>query len=204
MGYGLFCISSEAEAACSDEAPPPFTIAVVRRWAVLGLAVFAACGGVSDGDAIGIGPDTFGGTVVADGRLAAGFEAPLEENAERGEKPHRSLETLCIFRLENHQTYGGGCGGFTHSAYIGDEGCNDTEVFGILPRGGRAVVKFMDGRVQAAQVFASPPQLRLSRSFFYLSRSGVHTVKRVSVYSASGERVWTQAEGPDDVSVECG
>lgn len=156
-----------------------------------------------DGDPIRLGSDIFGGTVVAHTHLAAGFERPLEENAERGEKPHRSLETMCLFLVEGRHAAGGGCGGFSKSAYVGDEGCGNTYVFGTVPAGGRAVVAYMDGRRQVARVYPAPTRVRLTVTFFYASRRGVHTVKRVSAYAKSGTRMWTQPEGPDDVVTVC-
>jgi hypothetical protein len=163
-----------------------------------------ACGAPTDGDAIKLGPGTFAGTVVADGQLGAGFMAPLEEDAQRGIKRHRGSSTLCLFRIEKGRVGGGGCGGYDKQASIEDEGCGDTAVFGIAPPGGRAVVRFADGEAQNARLYRPPSKMPIGRSFFFASRTGVHTVESVTVFSATGERLWSHKEGADDVTVTCG
>jgi hypothetical protein len=172
---------------------------------IAAAALLAGCGAQSDGDAVPLGAGTFGGTVVADGQLAAGFSKPLEENARRGEKPRRSLGTLCMFLLHSGQLGGGGCGGFASGSYIGDRGCGNSYVFGVGPNGGRALVTYLDGRRQSARFYAAPARLQIRLSIFYASRRGIHTVKSVAMFSASGRLLRTEPgdPGPNDVSITC-
>jgi hypothetical protein len=140
--------------------------------------------------------------VVGGGSLGAGFSTPLEEDAAKGAKVRRSLDTLCIFKLGDGGV-GGGCGGFQRGGYVGDKGCGDTTVFGVVPLGGRAVVAYMDGRTSPAKTYPAPSGFQLRVAFFFSSRDGVHAVKRVTAYDRSGRRLWTEVEGPHDVTTEC-